>query len=351
MFYIKKLPIVCVFAFVLMMLFFPNYCREGAKYGLLLCGRIIIPSLFPFTVCVLFMMRSNALTVLRFIEPVTQKLFGQSGDEFAVFVLSLLGGYPIGGKLITELYNDGKISKRRAQIMQCCCTNAGPAFIIIAIGNGIFGSQRLGIIILCATTLSAIILAVVCKFLYKNETIIQKGKAKKQVSVADNFVTSTADAATSVFGICGYVILFSTISAYLAKIIEILPYVRWIQYIMEITTAVTLTRNVYVITFLLGFSGFCVWMQLYSISGRVGVSLPYFAASRLLYGGMNVSFTFLLIKLFKPEIGTVSNGAQYTNAAIIGTPALTIALISMGLLLCISLFGKKRGGNILKDVI
>ena len=61
----------------------------GVAKGLYISGNVIIPSLFPFGVIVLIILRSNIK-----ILP----------DTVFVFLLSIIGGYPVGAQLIEEIY-------------------------------------------------------------------------------------------------------------------------------------------------------------------------------------------------------------------------------------------------------
>ena len=128
----------------------PKVCTEGAVKGLLLSGRVIIPSLFPFTACVLFIMKSGGLSLLDFANPFTKRVFRLSPQQFSLMLLSFIGGYPVGGKLLNEAVKSGKISKENAGIMLNYCVNAGPAFIVLAVGGGILGSKKIGYLLLLA---------------------------------------------------------------------------------------------------------------------------------------------------------------------------------------------------------
>ena len=112
-------------------LLFPAISASGAKEGLMLCGSIIIPSLFPFTFCVMFINKSGILKFLKPLNPITQFLFHLNYYEFSLFLLSLIGGYPLGAKLL----NQSGINDKKAKIMINYCINAGPAFVVLAVGK------------------------------------------------------------------------------------------------------------------------------------------------------------------------------------------------------------------------
>ena len=88
--------VVLILMFIGFLMLKPETCKKGIAYGILLCGRVIIPSLFPFTMCVLFILRSGVLNRLSFLNGATQRLFGIPFRLFSVFLLSAIGGYPVG---------------------------------------------------------------------------------------------------------------------------------------------------------------------------------------------------------------------------------------------------------------
>lgn len=348
---LRPVPAIGILLFILLMILFPTQCTDGAATGLLLCGRVIVPSLFPFTVCVLFLMRSGAMRILSVIEPFSQKIFHQSGNAFAVMLLSFIGGYPVGAKLINELYCSGGISKKNAHLMQCCCVNAGPAFIVLAVGSSLLHSRMIGYLLLAAHLSASLLLAVIAGRFAEKPRLQKQYISHSEISFTDNFVQSTADAAAAVFGICGYVILFSTVSSYLTFFSPQLPFLNYLQAITEVTTAVYATKNIYLISFLLGFSGLSVWCQVLSVSKNVGLRPGHFILFRILHGAVSLFFTILLIKIFKPQLPVVSNGVSYTAAGGYSTAALSISLITMAVLLIISFAGKNQGGKIKDDLI
>ena len=79
---------------------------------------------------------------------------------FSIFLLSLIGGYPIGAKLIEEASISGRVDRRTYHSLICCCINAGPAFTVIAVGEGLFGSETLGYYFFVSHSVSAFILLI-----------------------------------------------------------------------------------------------------------------------------------------------------------------------------------------------
>ena len=141
------------------------------------------------------------------------KVFCFNAEEFCVFFFALLGGYPTGAKMLNELYENGRISKDKAMLMLNCCINAGPAFIISAVGTGVFNSKTVGTVLFLSHIMSSLVLALFISRKYdkNNQTQLKL----KRVSLTDAFINSTAQASSAVMSICFYVILFCVITSYI----------------------------------------------------------------------------------------------------------------------------------------
>lgn len=325
----------------------PKVCTEGAVKGLLLSGRVIIPSLFPFTACVLFIMKSGGLSLLDFANPFTKRVFRLSPQQFSLMLLSFIGGYPVGGKLLNEAVKSGKISKENAGIMLNYCVNAGPAFIVLAVGGGILGSKKIGYILLLAHIISSLILSLVFGHFIKNDNTDSENTAES-FSPADNFVVSVCEAASAIFSVCAYVILFSTVNEYMNCLSEKISVLKYISPLLEVTNAVTGMRNIVIIAFLLGFAGVSVWCQIISMGKLIKINFAVFTLSRTAHGVLSAVITALLLKAFGIAV-TVSALVKYTptyNGIV-----LSLSMLSMVIVLIISLFSKKKTGNILKDIV
>ncbi len=348
----KKIIItVLTIILLIMIIISPDVCINGASKGVLVCGNIIVPSLFPFSVFVLFLLNCNIIEKMTFIERFSLKVFNQTADMFFIMLFSMLGGYPIGARLINELYKNHKLSKTDAHIMQCYCVNAGPAFIAVAIGQGILHSKKAGFLMLTSHIIASIVIALIFKGKIKHQTTYFKTSYKSHESISDIFVNSTAQAASAVLSICSFVILFSVITAYFNALSVRFALFKTLSILCEVTTSVSNIKNIYLISFLLGFSGFAVWFQVLSCSKDCGVNLPLFSLSRILHGTISSLIMFILLNVFKIEINTISNTQVGNISYSTNNLAIAFSLLIMVIMLIISSNGKNHSRKILNDVI
>ncbi len=338
--------IFIVITIILLIFIYQDECKKGAINGILISGNIIIPSLLPFTVCVLMLMQSGIAVYMRRISKIIYKLFGLNEAEFLTFFLSFIGGYPIGAKLLNETVKENNTNTNRANKILMYTINAGPAFIILAVGNGLLKSKLLGIVLLISHIASSLLVSFFCACSLK-KTSMDYEPTYKVKSLSDNFVDSVANAAGTILNICAYIIIFSS----LGEILNCIELFKPITYILEVTTAIGKTKNVYLISFLLGFGGISILLQVISCCKNFKINIISLIASRLIVGLLNSTFTYIIIKLLKIEINTFSNNAVNLPSYIYKTPSLTISLIIMMILLIIALERKFDGRNLKEDLL
>ncbi len=340
------LTFVLLFGFSALLLSKPEICKNSIASSIVLCSGVIIPALYPFGVCTLYFMKSGIFERLDFISPLTLKLFGLSAFPFFIFIFSLIGGYPMGAKLLNEAVNDKILSPESAGKMGRFCVNAGPAFIITAVGSGILGNKKIGIILFASHILSSLI---ICRFFGK---VTSKNKPNKAViNPVDNFVLSASQTSSAVLSVCAFVILFSVFTAYIEYFANEFVFLKPLMYLVEVTTAITKTRNIYLISFLLGFSNLCIWAQVLAISRNISIKILDFAIFRILHGLLSAFLTFILLKLFPVTINTFSTTYSFTSKTLISNKTLSISLIILGVVFIISLSNRQIYGKILEEIL
>lgn len=285
-------PII-IFAFIILLLVSPaRYCAVALD-GALVWATILLPSLFPF------MFFSKLFTTFEvssnFSKPfskLTNKFYRCSHECAYVFLLSLLCGYPIGAKLTSDLYLDGKISKGEANRSVAFVSNCGPMFLIGSVGVGMLGSAKAGLVLLICHILGSIING----FLYRNawrnldcERMIARGQTTQKQSISDVVFSSI----NSVLMVGAYVIIFFIVAEIFISLKIFSPLVfifekfgisdglsqGFLCGLLEITkgakaismASTNLQITVPLICFLVTFGGFSTFMQSYTFLEKVGM--------------------------------------------------------------------------------
>lgn len=208
----RKLWALILVSVMVLLLWRSAVAAEAVRRGLTLCARSVIPALFPyFVVSGLFISLGFADGVGRRLEPLTRRLFGVDGAGASAFFLGFLGGYPVGGRTVGQLYRAGRLSKDEAERLLAFCNNAGPSFILGVVGVGCFGSLRTGIYLYLVHAFSAVLVGIL--FRKKAPVSGQKVRHSAAFEPIAAFVRAVGEAAEGMVRLCGFVVFFLVILA------------------------------------------------------------------------------------------------------------------------------------------
>lgn len=256
---------------------------EAVRRGLTLCARSVIPALFPyFVVSGLFISLGFADGVGRRLEPLTRRLFGVGGAGASAFFLGLLGGYPVGGRTVGQLYRAGRLSKDEAERLLAFCNNAGPSFILGVVGVGCFGSLRTGIYLYLVHAFSAVLVGIL--FRKKAPASGQKVRYSAAFEPIAAFVRAVGEAAEGMVRLCGFVVFFLVILALITDLTGLNHPV--LLGLVELTTGVTTLEgrpgDLVWAAALLGWGGLSVHGQTAAVLSNTGLGLGRYFLGKIL---------------------------------------------------------------------
>lgn len=210
----RSLPILSALcALFVLMTASPAVIRSAAD-GLRLCGELIVPSLFPFFVISLLLAKLGFPQALgRRLSPVTRRLFGVSGAGATALFIGLSGGYPMGAAYLAELTEQGRISPREAERLLGFCNNSGPSFLVGAIGAGIFGSVRAGLLLYAAHALAAFLTGLLLRG--KDPAEEEAPSLCDPPPFARALTEAVRGAVPAILSVCSFVILFTVFTGLL----------------------------------------------------------------------------------------------------------------------------------------
>lgn len=322
---INKLFSIIVFIMFFIVLIFYNKTTFGVKNGIDLCVNILIPTLLPFTVLSLMFLKSGGLLFLSKIL----------GVKLSIWLLSSIGGYPAGALIIKQLRNNNTDLYLKNAVLYS--VNAGPAFVIAAIGANIFNNISIGIVLLFSHLFISFLFCVFSKKI--NASFILKQPTKSPISI---LFDSLEQGLISTFKICGMVIFVSCFFE-LIKDIELLKY---ISLIFEVTVGVAMAnKNLYLIAFLISFSGISVILQIKMILKDL-ISFKTLLLQRLLHGILTTSLLWILLYFFPISIETLSNKISFDSKTSYVSCASGIALIFMCLVFISQILRQKNNRGI-----
>ena len=320
---------------------FPSTTSKGAYEGLKISSSIIIPSLFPFTVFSLFFVKSGGLFIVsKKINKITQKLFGIGGTEFSVIIISLLGGYSVGAKIVSELKVTNQIDEYYAKQLLKYCANPSPAFFINIIGINILGSKAAGVLLLISNLVACLFLNIINLNITGCQNQFAKNRYKKApLSVA--FVESVTEGAKIIIGISAFVVLFSAVAAVLKGVIKNDFYYSLLCPFLEISFGVTEVKSICLApalySFLLCFGGLSTICQIKQAAGKISAGFGFIILHRIIHGALSYGISFLLFKIFPIVKETISNGVTVNIGEMpLFVPSVALIIFAVVFLLFIN---------------
>lgn len=305
------------------------------------CLSVIIPSLFSFLVFSDLIIKSGCYKIIcKPFSIVSKYIFKLDSNLFFVFLLGNICGYPIGFKLLNNLYEDGKINKLTAEVMSCYCYSSGPSFVVGLVGITMFSSKTIGFIIFFANFLSNAIIAIVLNHVVKIPNIKESLSKKKRISI----VESVQSASKSVLLICSMIIMFAAIIGILKGLnifnlinFNILPFLE-ITYIVDMAISIDIIP---IISALISFGGICVLFQLKALSK--GPSLKYLIISRIPAFFLSAAFTRIMIGILNIDIKAKAAQVYISGKSISLTDARSyLPALLMVIMMFIIIFTKEK---------
>lgn len=210
------LPILCCFLFFLF-LSNPSDVVAGASEGLLLWFHTVLPTLFPFFVIVSLLVSTGSFQLLSNVfSPVFSRFFHISAPSVIVILGGFLCGYPMGGKIVSDLYQNHQISEEEGKYLLSFCNNASPMFIISFLVTQKLKMPRLILpslfILFCSPILSSFLFRT-CYFRKKHTESHAFVPAKKPVygNFLEYFDLAIFSGMETILKIGGYIIFFSIV--------------------------------------------------------------------------------------------------------------------------------------------
>ncbi len=245
------------------------------------------------------------LFLSKILSPITNKLFGLSSYGIFALISGLLSGYPIGAKLVSELYTEKKLSKSEAQYLLSFTNNSGPLFIIGTVGTIILNNKNIGFFLLLIHYLSALTIGLILK---RPKTKIYTIKSSSNFSVAKEIKNSILNSIESIVQVGGYIIFFSILCTIFTKLLSTLNlnfYLKSLLYgILEITNGCKELNKINqlqlsLISLIIAFGGFSIHMQSSNYISNTDLSFTKYFFSKVLQGILAFLFCFVLFPFYK----------------------------------------------------
>lgn len=332
--------LAAVLAAACALLLFPAQAAQGAKNGVDYSLNVLIPSLYPFMVLSVFIVKSGLSEKIgAVLEKPTQALFRLPGGAAASIVMSIVGGFPAGARSAAALVDEGLLTQAQAERMMAFCVNAGPSFLITAVGVGFLHSARAGAILFLSQLVSFLLMGILSGLPARGTPKVHREKQPSRCpGAARALIDSAADAAYSTLMMCCLVILFAAgISLFRSACVSAPLLSVAGSAALEVTGGCAdLARAgapLWVFALAVGWGGVCVHMQVYACLGNVKLRRGRFLLCRLLQGAVCAAVCRGFTLLWPPDKPTFATTDAPFHAVLSGTVPSAAALA----LLCVVL--------------
>lgn len=298
--------------------------------GLKLFFFSVLPGLLPFMFLCKILSNFNFTKLTKFSSKFMNKLFGLDENCFQAFFMSLISGYPIGAKITTDLFLQGKISERDVTKCAILSSTSGLIFVIGTVGSIFLGSVKIGIILYFSSILSCVLsVFILNKFEKKKQKIEQQNSTTLQDKPKDMLkiiTTATKDTTESLLIVCFYVSFF-------ALTIDILKNLGIISFssklisklfgttsgklgisegimsgIIEMTNGIKTLSNfksklsICLISSLISFGGFSIIFQSLSFLSKTKIKSSKFIFAKFFQAVLSFFICFLFVSVFCPTL-------------------------------------------------
>lgn len=330
-FNIKKsvIPIfICLFTIFLLL--FSNSNLSSAKSGLALWANFVVPSLLPFFIATELLGYTNIISILgKLLHNFMRPVFNVPGEGAFPFLMGIISGYPMGAKIVSNLKTQKICTNAEAERLIAFTNNSGPLFIIGTIGTGLFNNINIGILLFITHIMASITVGFVFRFWKSSKRFDKKwGKTNSSNStislsnLGEIISNSIISSINTIFLIGGFIVLFSVIISILTSsgLLNALSYIFYpilnifnipINFasgfligLLELTNGIcnianlyygSISTNIILCSFLLGFSGFSIMLQILSITSKAKISIKPYIIGKLLQSIFASIYTYIFI--------------------------------------------------------
>lgn len=322
---------LCLAAVVIYLysLIYTKALSENISTSVTRCINIIIPSLFVYMVLSSMIIESGIYRyIFILLKPLSKFVFSIPTSLFFVFIMGNICGYPIGIKLINDMYEKGEIDKKTAYTMSASSYAGGPSFLLGMVGISVYNDETAGMIIFASCFAANALIAIVINKIFKPCVKTSEVRLKKP-----DLISSITSSAVSIFKICAVIISFSLVTTALNEIFnntspDVSVIIKSFFEITNITNLQSLSSSIMpIVAAVSSFGGLCIILQLKSVTK---LSLKYIVLSRLAACPLSALICYIIIKIisYKPTAyAAVSYSIKVNSISLTGTIMAAILLI------------------------
>jgi sporulation integral membrane protein YlbJ len=230
--------------------------------------------------------------------------------------MSILSGYPVGSKIIAELYQNNVINSNESTKMSTFCSTSGPLFIIGSVGIGMLSNKTIGFTLYLCHIISGIL----CGMIFRFYGGISKDILPVKKPAIDNILGEAIyTSVISILTVGGFITIFYILADMLIDFNILLPLQCFISLLLapftkDTTLAKYITEGLIegtrgcgllaslsnplvlpAISFVIAFGGLSIIIQQLTYLKKAKANLGVFMLSKFLHATLSFILCFIFI--------------------------------------------------------
>ncbi len=306
--YTKIILSAFVIFFLVCMIAQPDKFISTSLDGLSAWAFNVLPSVLPFMFFTKVLSSLDSISTLtRPFSSISRTLFKTPPISIYTFFMAILSGYPVGSKMVADLYLQGKISREDAFKMTSFCSTSGPMFIVGAVGVGMFHSAKIGYILFASHLLGALLNGILYRNLkLKNEEKVENillNENSKRISLSDIVLNSVL----SILSVGCIITIFFIVIECFEPILSLFP--QNISYFLEgvieitkgcldISTLPNIALATILSSFVISFGGISTILQSLTMLNSVKMPIKLFVLQKFTHACLSAVVAIILVLIF-----------------------------------------------------
>lgn len=290
---------------IVLLLRHPALSLEYASTGLNLWLTKMVPTLLPFMILSGIMIRmdltENFVTVL---HPLLHRLFGTSKNGSYTVIMGFLCGFPMGARIVGELYESGRLSREESSKLLYFCNNIGPIYFLSYVVP-VLAIEKPLVPFLIMYGIPLLYGLVLCRLVpffhgHTRHRLTQEYNQSSQATRMPLLAAIDSSVLSGLIGIAklgGYMVFFNLLNIVFVPFRHVsTDLLNLYQCILEITSGIDHSGQslFYAILILLPFGGFSCIAQTYSMISRTDLSVRTYVFHKVIQTALTALCYFVI---------------------------------------------------------
>ena len=297
--YLGLVSVLMILGVILLAAFYSGEISEGVLNGLILAITKVIPTTLPFMIISDLFLSFVRVEEIPFLPTAFEGIFSVSKAALGAVVIGSICGFPLGARMIAELYRMGALKKDEAERAIAYSSMPSAPFIIGVVGKGMLGDTRLGIILFISLHIGNILSA---QFFRKK--VYKTDNPDNIMRQSFSFVESVKSAGIGAIYVTAFISIFNLFSDTVKRMVTN-KLIKWsLISVLELAGASDYFTDILphsspyligILAFSAGFGGISVLSQTSAFTSPSGLSIKPYLSIKILSAILSTVVAVLLL--------------------------------------------------------